>query len=588
MRQQWPTQPLSPHWYCCRDIHNSRLSGNGVEACKEGYNTSGKSLSAQYTYHHDIMHEVDTSLQGDGGDHPWLLAKEAMDQTSTTLSVSTSTDEDFKEDSVTEEQEVVLHHTSSPKSSRFVFKDDYDDHHHCQLPIRRLSQTNDAVVVLNTRQSLLVEETDTEGDDTELEDEEGNDVFDQQSLADDLRRVDLVHLNFRLEMEEHARKGEEVLSVPARKDTDNASLSYIQVDDSVSAYSTSILGMVDTLCFPSQTCGTPTRSLPAATTTAAAANQSTVLDEDTVHQDILQVLGCSLPPDQHEISNLWDVGTVLSLPSCLPSQAAPPRLTYSSPVPARPMGPHRPGPRERIMRLRQWRRERSPQVPMLPDRTYSVDLGRGQEERSPLLVDNELMYDSDPEMFVSTRVTEETSTRRRSKPCTTTPQRRTQRWAVRECMNQKWDLVWHTEKSSVPVRAWMERGTVVGEEMLEPALVWRHGKHAPMQLHFLSICRILAATPVDQRKASIVARPSCTLRLLTSSGDEYFLEAASPSERNEILNMWKTCIARFATLAVLEDLDNIQKEFFHHLSHSYVPDVNETMNELDRDARRDD
>ena len=124
--------------------------------------------------------------------------------------------------------------------------------------------------------------------------------------------------------------------------------------------------------------------------------------------------------------------------------------------------------------------------------------------------------------------------------------------------------------------------------MLEPALVWRKDNQTECtQLRFLNICRILAMTPQEQQKAAILARPSCTLRLMTSTGEEYFLEAASKSQRNEIVKTWKLCIARFATLAVLEDLESIQKEFFHATSHSYVPEIDDVLNDMEQDARRD-
>ena len=123
--------------------------------------------------------------------------------------------------------------------------------------------------------------------------------------------------------------------------------------------------------------------------------------------------------------------------------------------------------------------------------------------------------------------------------------------------------------------------------MLEPALVLRHGIHVT-QIRFLNICRILPATPDEQIRAAILARPSCTLRLMTSLGEEFFLEAASLSQRNEIIDTWKLCIARFATLAVLEDVESIQREFFHAGCHSYIPDMEEVMDELDRDAKLND
>ena len=535
-------------------------------------------LASSQKNNNNVMHHSSSSP---------VSATKGMDQTMATLSLSLSME------AVEEEKEVLTVHLPP---SRLVWRDDCEP----PSPIRKFSAQHapERVVVLNTRHSLLVdEESDTEAED---EDEEHRDE-DMQPEDDDYDNQ-LIHLNFRLEMEEHARVAHdndhlfllpEFASVtPDREASRSVSFQEHEVvqpkgnalsTERVSLFDTVASGLVDTLCLPRKVCGASGTNL------AIATNQDVyyegALEESSLQQDILRVMGCSSPPDEDEIAHLWDLDTSLQISCNLPEES-PRRLSY--PVPMPPKGPHRPGPRERIMRLRQWRRERClGTIPDMPDRTHSVDLIDLENEESKHDWDEDLTYDSDPEMSISMRM-KKSPLKVTMKP-PSTPKRRscTHRWMVRESMNQNWDLVWHTEKSSVPVRAWFERGTIVGGIMLEPALVWRHSNNECTQLRFLNICRVLAATPKEQRRASILARPSCTLRLMTSTGEEFFMEAPSMARRNEIVDTWKMCIARFATLAVLEDLDNIQKEFFHAISHSFVPDVEETMDDLERDAKND-
>ena len=51
--------------------------------------------------------------------------------------------------------------------------------------------------------------------------------------------------------------------------------------------------------------------------------------------------------------------------------------------------------------------------------------------------------------------------------------------------------------------------------------------------------------------------------LRTCHGQEFVLEAASPEIQEMLIERWKLTVARFASLAVMEDIDAIAKEFFH-------------------------
>uniref|UniRef100_A0A7S3L4Z9 PH domain-containing protein n=1 Tax=Amphora coffeiformis TaxID=265554 RepID=A0A7S3L4Z9_9STRA len=525
------------------------------------------------------------------------LSAKVLDQTMSAVSLSQSIQDADAEKEVFQDDVHTAPATTRAKAPRLVWKDDCEP----PSPIRKLTTKNarDRFIVLNTRHSLIVDESDTEleeededrGDEDKKPDDDDDDDYDKQ----------LINLNFRLEMEEHARLANddehlflipEFPSTPDRGASSSATVRQHEAvqpegnalsTERVSLFDTVASGIVDILCLPRKACGNSGTNL------AIATNQDvyyeSALEESSLHQEILRVMGCSRPPDEDEIAHLWGLEATFNS-SCNLPQESPRRLSY--PVPMPPTGPHRPGPRERMMRLRQWRRERCLPTPAVTDRTYSVDLVDLEYDESKHDWDDDLTYDSDPEMSISMRMKKSTKKINLKTPSSPKPKSCTRRWMVRESMNQNWDLVWHTEKSSMPVRAWFERGTIVGGIMLEPALVWRHSNNIECtQLRFLNICRVLAATPNEQKRASILARPSCTLRLVTSTGEEFFMEAPSMARRNDIVDTWKMCIARFATLAVLEDLDTIQKEFFHASSHSYVPDVEEVMDDLERDAKDD-
>lgn len=550
--------------------------------------------SSQKKIYNNMDHSTSSSCS--------VLTGKVMDQTMATLSLSGSStgEADDEKEVYTDVTRTAL--MAVPPTRHILWRDDCAP----PSPMRRLTtrEAPERVVVLNTRHSLLVDEDDSDAEvdegEQEHRDEDKQRDGDCEEEDDDDYHNQLTRLNFRLEMEEHARLAyddEDLFQLPEFPSTPYREVPPKQPTpehevaqptknalstERTSLFDTVASGLVDTLCLPRKICGTHSGNL------AIATNQDvyyeSALEESSVQHDILRVMGCNSPPDEEEIAHLWDMGTSLQVPCSLPHES-PQRLSF--PVPATPTGPHRPGPRERIARLRQWRRERQLTAPDLPDRTYSVDLIDMDNEDNKHDWDDDLTYDSDPEMSISMRTKK--SPKRHTTRAPSTPNRRscTHRWMVRESMNQKWDLVWHTEKSSMPVRAWMERGTVVSGVMLEPSLVWRHANNECTKLRFLNICRIVAATPEAHRKASILSRPSCTLRLMTSTGEEFHLEAPSMVRRNEIVDTWKICIARFATLAVLEDLDNIQKEFFHASCHSYVPDVEDIMDDMERDAKDD-
>lgn len=167
---------------------------------------------------------------------------------------------------------------------------------------------------------------------------------------------------------------------------------------------------------------------------------------------------------------------------------------------------------------------------------------------------------------------------------------------VQETFNMTWNLTWHPGKNDnhqnpVCVSAWIERGTLIPDSMIEPALMWREtyqpglasqrklnqSTKKPFSIRLLSLCRVREAEHDFDRTQYPLARASRCIFLRAVHGQEYLLETKSVRERDEIMWRWKQTIARFAMLAVLEDVQAIHKEFFIPSGSStmLVPDYNE-------------
>lgn len=154
----------------------------------------------------------------------------------------------------------------------------------------------------------------------------------------------------------------------------------------------------------------------------------------------------------------------------------------------------------------------------------------------------------------------------------------------------RWTLLWHKEHNERhTVRVWLEQGTLLhqGRTMIEPALCWKPihdlDKNEPGTTYhsfkLLEITRILAGNKckasslAPQKGKALLWRPSCSLvlRACTSDkssstdslhNDSLILEAPNTQDRDELLTLWKQTVARFASLAVMEDMNTMYDEFF--------------------------
>lgn len=150
--------------------------------------------------------------------------------------------------------------------------------------------------------------------------------------------------------------------------------------------------------------------------------------------------------------------------------------------------------------------------------------------------------------------------------------------SLQHSLNVTWPLTLHVAGNPMPVciHFWIERGSLLqfGAKVVEPKFMWRQvhqpsgsrilneSSCKPTYLRVLNVCRIVEATSGIDRTKYPMARVACSLFLKTCKNEVYLFEAPSPRERDAILYEWKLVVARLASLAVLEDMEAMAKEFF--------------------------
>lgn len=166
------------------------------------------------------------------------------------------------------------------------------------------------------------------------------------------------------------------------------------------------------------------------------------------------------------------------------------------------------------------------------------------------------------------------------------------RESVQQTLNSTWTLTWHPNAENrkdytisctkpICINMWLERGTVITNSgvVIEPAFMWRdayqplllsqhklnNSTQNPWSMRLLNACRITptsAHRSIDRSKYPL-ARQNSSFLLKSSGGEEFLLEAGTPEDAIVITERWKLVVARFACLAVTEDVGGIAKEFFH-------------------------
>ena len=168
------------------------------------------------------------------------------------------------------------------------------------------------------------------------------------------------------------------------------------------------------------------------------------------------------------------------------------------------------------------------------------------------------------------------------------------RFLVQQTLNSTWTLTWHpnlenrkkyniSHNKPMCINMWLERGTVITNSgvVVEPAFMWRdayqplllsqhklnNSTQKPWSMRLLNACRVTPCRTIDRTKYPM-ARQNSSFLLNSCGGEEFLLEAKGPNEVSAITERWKLVIARFASLAVTEDVGRIAKEFFHPTSES--------------------
>jgi hypothetical protein len=311
--------------------------------------------------------------------------------------------------------------------------------------------------------------------------------------------------------------------------------------------------------------------------------------------DFYDLLGCLSPPDSDEITNIWDAVMTYYYKMNTASLESPPprpkrksledrgrtihRLLSERALPRKLTGALSPTS-VRTLDLDDpphFQRSRSLDEPQ--DKLLERAIGFGLDAILPT-TEEEDGYDSDigdwlnaaPSAPVSPSTTYERTVH---PPC----DEQAAREMVSESLNLSWNLTWHaitgSDQQQQCCSFWLERGTLIHNNsvILEPCLMWRrayteYNRSArgaknisltkPHSIRLLNLCRIIVTF---DRSLCPMARPSRSFLIRTANGD-YIFEAASTEERDEIVCRWKLVVARFATLAVMEDMETISKEFF--------------------------
>jgi hypothetical protein len=204
---------------------------------------------------------------------------------------------------------------------------------------------------------------------------------------------------------------------------------------------------------------------------------------------------------------------------------------------------------------------------------HQVRAVRSMPDVKVAMLEDDQGYDSDPDhLMVRLKPSTRPSNHRAPSPSSVVQQllQDQQAWQdhlhpiVQESLNSVWDLTWH-QPNGTPVRVttWIERGTILQNKsiMIEPRLMWKDTSTSkPHSINLMQICRILPVTGLLLQHP--LARPSTSWMVRTTDRRWLVFQASSSLERDMLVNLWKVTVARFATLAVLEDADLILREFF--------------------------
>lgn len=225
-------------------------------------------------------------------------------------------------------------------------------------------------------------------------------------------------------------------------------------------------------------------------------------------------------------------------------------------------------PRQRWLRVKKLQMERGRSIG-----DHQVRAVRSMPDVKVAMLEDDQGYDSDPDhLMVRLKPSVKPGNHRAPSPSSVAQQclQNLQGWQdhlhpiVQESLNSVWDLTWH-QPNGTPVRAttWMERGTILQNKsiMIEPRLMWKDNFSSKLHsIQLMHVCRVLPVAGLLSQHP--LARPSTSWMVRTTDRRCLVFQASSSLERDMMVHLWKVTVARFATLAVLEDADLILREFF--------------------------
>eukprot|EP00536_Pseudo-nitzschia_multiseries_P012323 jgi/Psemu1/31718/gm1.31718_g len=146
------------------------------------------------------------------------------------------------------------------------------------------------------------------------------------------------------------------------------------------------------------------------------------------------------------------------------------------------------------------------------------------------------------------------------------------RESVQQTLNSTWTLRWHPNAENRKKYSIRHNKPIW---MPTSPCCCPNSTQKPWSMRLLNACRITPYSSSSSSSSSSsnhgqidrskypMARQNASFLLKSCGGEEFLLEAGCPEDATIISERWKLVIARFACLAVTEDVAGIAKEFFH-------------------------
>mmetsp|Transcript_1551 Transcript_1551/g.1838 ORF Transcript_1551/g.1838 Transcript_1551/m.1838 type:complete len:621 (+) Transcript_1551:482-2344(+) len=165
---------------------------------------------------------------------------------------------------------------------------------------------------------------------------------------------------------------------------------------------------------------------------------------------------------------------------------------------------------------------------------------------------------------------------------------------VKETIHNTFTLTWHPPAESnnqtpenfnrgkrrrtnnpVCVKAWIEMGNQLKNDIIEPKFMWRDAYHpdldqrklnetskAPYGVNLMQICRVINSKGLIDRNVHPFAKESCSFLVCANHIEPCLFEASSPEEKDRIVHSLKVVVSRLVCKAIARDAESLVSEFF--------------------------